>query len=64
MEILSEGHFIRTNGPGTIDRILLNHLAASQSNMFCVYRVRYNGILRLLKRWPKTLTMNANETTA
>ena len=64
MEILSEGHFIRAYGPGTIDRILLNHLAAFQCNMLCVYRVRYNGILRLLKRWPKTLTMNANETTA
>jgi hypothetical protein len=64
MEILSEGQFIRISGPGAIDRILLNRLAAFKNNMLCVYRVRYNGILRLLKRWPKTLTMNANETTA
>ena len=33
MEILSEGHFIRVSGPGAIDRILLNHLAAFQSNI-------------------------------
>jgi hypothetical protein len=62
MEILFEGHFIRISGPDANDRILLRRLAAFQSNMQCVYRVRYNGILRLLKRWPKTPTMNANET--
>ena len=64
MEILSEGHFIPIPGPGGIVWILLNRLAAFESNMLCAYRLRYNGILRLLKRWPQTMSMNANETTA